>query len=388
MGNWKQVQARIRKARTGADAPAKLEQLFLKTRDGMVAFELAKVHEAGERTADALDWYRKAHERFRREEWRKKAAECIERLGGAPPEPSSIPTEEEISAPGEASGKEAAPPAPARGSGLPDRLYHQPELEEAAETPLGLANSESTEFATAMNELGVPPPGAGGTAAAAGEGAPGGRRRRGRRGGRRHRRGRGGEQPAAAPPSGSRAASTAQPREAATGSEAPPPRRTLPPRTESPAEAGWVGAHAEELRTRAGDPGLASRVARLEMQVRRLLACPPHRVGEAEKAPAGPGVLLLSDSDLTTHYYISACDTLRIEISRLTRSERGGRSRGRGWETEAAFRSRLAEHLEISESQVAKYLEAHCVVRWLQLDEGAPRVAHFAIGVLEPILNQ
>ena len=149
-----------------------------------------------------------------------------------------------------------------------------------------------------------------------------------------------------------------------------------------------MGAHAEELRTRAGDPGLASRVARLEMQVRRLLACPPHRVGEAEKAPAGPGVLLLSDSDLTTHYYISACDTLRIEMSRLTRAERGGRGRGRGWEGEAALRSRLAEHLEITESQVAKYMETHCVVRWLQLDEGASRVADFAISVLEPILNE
>jgi len=155
---------------------------------------------------------------------------------------------------------------------------------------------------------------------------------------------------------------------------------------ESPAESGWVGAHAETLRTRAGDPGLASRVARLEMQVRRLLACPPHRVGESEKAPAGPGVLLLSDSDLTTHYYICACDTLRIEIGRLTRSDRGARSRGR--EQHPSLRARLAEHLEISESQVAKYLETHCVVRWLQLDEGAARVAHFAIGVLEPILNE
>ena len=388
VGNWKQVQARIRKARTGADAPAKLEQLFLKTRDGMVAFELAKVHEAGERTADALDWYRKAHERFRREEWRKKAAECIERLGGTLPQVLSAPAEGGAEHP-EPSGAEAARPAQAQGSGLPDRLYHRPESAEAAEEPPEVASAESAQFAAAMGELGLAGAGAEG---AAGPGAEktegGGRRRRGRRGGRRHRKGRGGAEPAAAPASGVRAPSTAPPREEVPGSEAAPPRRVPPPRTESPAEAGWVGAHAEELRTRAGDPGLASRVARLEMQVRRLLACPPHRVGEAEKAPAGPGVLLLSDSDLTTHYYISACDTLRIEISRLTRSERGGRGRGRGWESEAALRSRLAEHLEISESQVAKYLEAHCVVRWLQLDEGAPRVAHFAIGVLEPILNE
>jgi hypothetical protein len=122
------------------------------------------------------------------------------------------------------------------------------------------------------------------------------------------------------------------------------------------------------------------------MQVRRLLACPPHKVSEGDVAPAGPGVLVLSDSDLTTHYYICACDTLRIEISRLTRSDRG--SRGRAREQHPPLRGRLAEHLEISESQVTKYLEAHCVVRWLQLDEGASKVAHFAIAVLEPILNE
>jgi hypothetical protein len=122
------------------------------------------------------------------------------------------------------------------------------------------------------------------------------------------------------------------------------------------------------------------------MQVRRLLACPPQRVSDADLAPAGPGVLVLSDSDLATHYYICACDTLRIEIGRLARADRG--SRGRGREQHPPLRGRLAEHLEISESQVAKYLETHCVVRWLQLDEGAPRVAHFAIAVLEPILNE
>ena len=122
------------------------------------------------------------------------------------------------------------------------------------------------------------------------------------------------------------------------------------------------------------------------MQVRRLLACPPHKVSESEDAPAGPGVLILSDADLTTHYYICACDTLRIEVGRLTRSERGGRGRGR--DERSSLRSRLAEHLEISESQVVKYLESHCVVRWLQLDEGAAKVAHFAIAALEPILSE
>ena len=390
MGNWKQVQSRIRRARTGADAPAKLEQLFSKTRDGMVAFELAKVHEAAQRSGDAIEWYRKAHERFRREEWRRKAVEAIERLGGAPPEaPAGL-------APGEAPEHAASSPPeewmpPAEtGRGLPERLYHQTSSgeseEEASEEAVTAAGAPENGTGT-MGDAEAAAPEAGTEAAPAGEGAAGGkRRRRGRRGGRRHRKGRG----ATPQPAAGRRVAEAPHAEEAPPATGPRPRAAAPPvpRTETPAEAGWVGAHAEELRTRAGDPGLASRVARLEMQVRRLLACPPHRVGEAEKAPAGPGVLLLSDSDLTTHYYISACDTLRIEMSRLTRAERGGRGRGRGWEGETALRSRLAEHLEITESQVAKYMETHCVVRWLQLDEGASRVAHFAIGVLEPILNE
>ena len=353
----------------------------------MVAFELAKVHEAGQRMDEALEWYRTAHVRFRREEWRTKAAEAITRLGGTVPEPSATPAEGEVPERAERSTGEATAPPKEWGSGLPDRLYHQTGTDEASAEEAAAAGAIPGGEAEPVSESEQPGPAAAGAMGPAGEKGPGGgRRRRGRRGGRRHRRGGAAEPANAAASPAPRAGHAPE----AASAEAELPRRVAAPapRTESTAEAGWVGAHAEELRTRAGDPGLASRVARLEMQVRRLLACPPQRVGDSDKAPAGPGVLLLSDSDLTTHYYISACDTLRIEISRLTRSDRGGRSRGRNWESEAALRSRLAEHLEISESQVAKYLDTHCVVRWLQLDEGAPRVAHFAIGVLEPILNE
>ena len=378
MGNWKQVQARIRKARTGADAPAKLEQLFLKTRDAMVAFELAKVHEQGQREAEAIEWYRKAYERFRREEWRGKAAEAIQRLGGAPPVPSEMPMGTDTSEhPLEPAGETGAP-APRERAGLPEHLFHHPEAEAPADDGVEVSSSSAGPYAE--SEPGTPAQPTEGTRPSAGEASVGGkRRRRGRRGGRRHRKG-GGVAPASSAPAAPMAA------EAPVAAPQPRPPIPPPPRAEPAQESGWLGARAEELRTRAGDPGLASRVARLEMQIRRLLACPPQKVNDADLAPAGPGVLILSDSDLTTHYYIGACDTLRIEIGRLTRSDRGARSRGR--EHHPPLRARLAEHLEISESQVAKYMESHCVVRWLQLDEGAARVAHFAIAVLEPILNE
>ena len=47
---------------------------------------------------------------------------------------------------------------------------------------------------------------------------------------------------------------------------------------------------------RAGDPALASRMVHLESMLRRLVSGTPHRLDQADEAPAGPGVFLLSDS--------------------------------------------------------------------------------------------
>lgn len=134
------------------------------------------------------------------------------------------------------------------------------------------------------------------------------------------------------------------------------------------------------LKGRYGDPGLSSRLSLLEMQFRRLLACPPAKLSEGDRAPAGPGVIVLTDSDLTSYYYVEVCQTLRIAVSNLLR---GGSRRGTD-----SLKHRLAEHLGIPEARVAKYLADHCVVRWLQLDEGASNFAHFAIAILRPILNE
>jgi hypothetical protein len=118
----------------------------------------------------------------------------------------------------------------------------------------------------------------------------------------------------------------------------------------------------------------------LEMQFRRLLSCAPLKLSDADRAPVGPGVLLLSDSDLTTYYYVEACQTLRIAIGSFLR---GAASR-RGAES---IKPRLAEHLGIAETRVTKYLADHCVARYLQLDEGASHFAHFVTAILRPTLN-
>jgi hypothetical protein len=156
-----------------------------------------------------------------------------------------------------------------------------------------------------------------------------------------------------------------------------------PSREPEPVSSFELAATGSSLqaRARAGDPALSSRMAKLESQLRRLLACSLHAVDQPEDAPAGPGVFLITDTDQTCYYYIEACQTLRVGIGNLFRSGRGSREG-------ANLKEKLAEHLGINEARVGKYLKDHCVVRWLQLDEGAPLLAHFAIAVLRPVANE
>lgn len=162
-----------------------------------------------------------------------------------------------------------------------------------------------------------------------------------------------------------------------TAPEAARPPRVEPPPPQLPSERAAYG--------RAGDPALASRMAHLEALLRRLVSSPLHRLDKADEAPAGPGVLLLSDADLITSYYVEACKTLRVGFANLLRGGKAGR--GRGYVDRGDLKEKLAEHLGISEAKVTQYMKDHCVVRWIQLDDEAPVLAHFAIGVLRTPLN-
>jgi hypothetical protein len=206
------------------------------------------------------------------------------------------------------------------------------------------------------------------------------RRRRGRRGGRNRNK-----KSTASAASASASLHTAREthsRHAPEAVEIAPPRtvdsRSIP---RVPVEAVPDSPPMRSVKGRFGDPGLSSRLSLLEMQLRRLLTCAPAKLDHAEHAPAGPGVFVLTDDDMTTYYRVEACDTLRIAINSLARS---GSTRRGGTD----LKPLLADHLGIAENRAAKYLAEHCVVRWLQLDEGAPEFAHFAIAVLRPILNE
>src|SRR5260221_5812763 len=85
VSDWRQIQARIRKARTSADPPGQLAALYERTRDAMVAFELAQIHEKTGANSEAAHWYTAAAERFRRVQWKQKAEEALTRLGAPIP---------------------------------------------------------------------------------------------------------------------------------------------------------------------------------------------------------------------------------------------------------------------------------------------------------------
>jgi hypothetical protein len=358
MANWRQVQGRIRRAKTGADAPAKLADLYAKTHDAMVAFELGVVEEKAAHNDEAIRWYTTAFEKFRRADWRKKAADALERLG-AP-------------VPAETSPAQAAVLQSRETDIVVTRVFEAIDRTIVSETP----DAEEAEVAVTSEFESAETPAA--SAAPAEDAAGHKRRRRGRRGGRGRRKHRDvapGAPGTPAPRASLPSAVWAAPPE--VESPAPVSRRVSAPVTEAPSLPSERVAHG-----RGGEPAIASRLAQLESMLRRLLGSQLHQLDEADEAPAGPGVFLLSDSDLVTSYYVESCKTLRIGIGQLLRGARGARTH-----TGGTLRARLAEHLEISESKVSEYLKKHCVVRWIQLDDEAAYLASFVIGVLRTPLN-
>ncbi|HEV2289208.1 MAG TPA: hypothetical protein VGR81_09680 [Candidatus Acidoferrales bacterium] len=401
MANWRQIQGRIRRARTSGDPVAKLTELFQKTRDAMVAFEVGSLEEKAGHNDEAIRWFKAAAERFRRADWKKKAADALTRLGAAVPEGlsaraavSTEATEHAANEGGESLVEEEdVQNSEMMGNLETEKLGVNLEPEVIHEDPQDqIFNREQ-------------PPSAVARAASQRQPATERRgRRRGRRGGRRHKRhgeaGKPGmERPTVTParPPVERTSRSGMDERvyAQSGRQSPAAQISASAPVETPESAATPasrfvpepsGPFVERTTfIRAGDPALASRFAQLESLLRRLISAPLHRIDEIAEAPAGPGVFLLSDSDLMTNYYVEACQTLRIGTSQLARAGRAGR--GARAEGKASLRAQLAEHLEINDTQVNDYLKKHCVVRWLQLDEDAPHVAHFAIAVLRPALN-
>jgi len=345
----------------------------------MVAFELAQFFEKAGTTDEAVRWFTIAAERFRRPQWKQKAEEGLVRLGAPIPVTPALATGMALSEttaelvthmePVIAEFSEEQPDETEQemSEGAQESIFEQPQAEGATTTAATTQPSET--------------------------GPDRRRRRRGRRGGRgRHK--------------GVRPAGQLSPAAAPTVAPAAPPappsmfdrvadQRAVPAarpaasaelaesrmREAEAARAYEAPASSHSARVRSGDPALSSRMTQLESQLRRLLACSLHSLEQADEAPAGPGVFLITDTDQTTYYYAEACQTLRVGIGNMLRS-------GRGTREGSNLKEKLAEHLGINEARVGKYLKDHCGVRWLQLDEGAPFLAHFVVAVLRPISNE
>jgi hypothetical protein len=376
MADWKQITARIRRARTGKDPAAQLSTLYEKTQDAMVAFELARVFETASQNAEAAKWYSTAAARFRRSDWKTKAEQAATRLGGESPVPDS-----QLDFP------QLVPkmiPVPEDGAPFEDSAA----IFDALASPAAEVSSSEDSESESESELEET---AGSLTATEKPTAEGSRRRRGRRGGRNRRKSRSTtassqagthSQSEKSSPSTSRTRATSESAKESISEDRPVrSHESSMPRLPVEAVPAATDAGGIALRGRYGDPGLSSRLSLLEMQFRRLLTCSPIKLEEATVAPAGPGVLLLTDSDLTSYYYVEACQTLRIAIPAVLR---GGASRRGG----DSIKAPLADHLGIPEARVGKYLTDHCVVRWLQLDEGASHFAHFVNAVLRPVLNE
>jgi hypothetical protein len=350
MTDWKQITARIRRARTGKDPAGQLSNLFAKTRDAMVAFELARYFESVNNPDDAGKWYLTAAERFRRADWKTKAQESAVRLGATvAAEIPALPSKEK-----------PVPPA------TPETKKMEPEESATEAAP---APEEPAVVETEKSSMAKP----------SGSPVPARRRGRGRRGGREHQR----TPRVAASPAPVASTSPEEPAVVPISARASASRIPEEERASSLPATRSLDSMAEgssfALRGRSGDPGLSSRLSQLEMNFRRLLACNPCKLDDAMHAPAGPGVWVLTDEDLSTYYYVEACKTLRVAIGQLLR----GASR-----TGLPIKPQLADHLGIPEARVAKYLSDHCVVRWLQMDDDASNFAHFLIAVLRPTLNE
>ncbi|MGA8012850.1 MAG: hypothetical protein WB949_10530, partial [Candidatus Acidiferrales bacterium] len=180
MADWRQIQARIRKAKNSPDAQAKLNELYQRTRDAMVAWELGAIEEKSEHKEEAGNWYTIAAQRFRRADWRKKAEEALTRLGIEIPPP--LTPSEQAARPGREMRADSEPHGEASEESSGADAH---ESEESSVEGIPLALGEIPE----SHEEGASSESSAALADPAASSDPGKRkRRRGRRGGRGRRR--------------------------------------------------------------------------------------------------------------------------------------------------------------------------------------------------------
>lgn len=349
----------------------RLEQLFDKTRDAMVAFELAQLEELSGRMDRATEWYKRAWQRFRRAEWKQKAEEALVRLG------ISIESLAELEPPTDSLPVVLArPESEEAGAEVGAGTEAGQSASTAAEHPGILSAAAEAEFRVSAAEPGVSS--ASGLEPEAGAQDTGQPRRRRHRGGRGRGRGR---RKAEAPVTAQQSTETAAVQEEAAVAAPAQPRRSREPERRAGHEHRPEREPISPIHVyRQAEPALASKIKALEAKLRQVIAAQPQSMTELSEVPANPGILLVSDHDLTTVYYLEACGNLRSAMDQLMSGRRG---------RQGAVRSRLAKYLGVNDSQASRYMKEHCVARWIALEESdANALGHFARGVLRPELME
>src|ERR1041384_6128154 len=248
MADWKQITARIRRARGSRDPAGQLTLLYEKTGDAMVAFELGRHFEIAKDPPQALHWYLASAAKFRRGDWKTKARDAVLRLGAdRPPDIDLDPS------PTNGAAGEPAFPAPAILIPEPAVPFEQTATAFESLVAAGAENPPSPESADHQ----VASPAA----------DPDKRhRRRGRRGGRNRRKPSPVQTSPAHAPSETRGSArpSTRSRAALPAVEAEEPVEILPPRTVDsraipriPVEQIPESA-APSVKGRFGDPGLRS----------------------------------------------------------------------------------------------------------------------------------
>ncbi len=293
MADWKQITARIRRARTGKDPAAQLSALYEKTQDAMVAFGVGArvrdrepecrsrqvVHQACSHALPSLRLEKRKQSRLPRGLAAANPLETRSSIFRSSRRAFRFPKRARRSktAPLFLTRLLLLPPNPAPRHLLKlNRKVHR--KRRAMSSPLKPQGNHPRAKSNPLKTAVVVVAGAGDAIAARDGALAAQSSRSGTHSGTGHSRSESSSAPASRSHASSGSAESAGEQRSVRSSESSMPRlpvEAMPAAT----DAGGIA-----LRGRYGDPGLSSRLSSLEVQFRRLLTCSPIKLDELERA--------------------------------------------------------------------------------------------------------
>jgi len=123
---------------------------------------------------------------------------------------------------------------------------------------------------------------------------------------------------------------------------------------------------------------MESRIEELRRFVNALLSSPVNRFTVSD-VPSAPSIYVISDAGGSI-LYVGRTINLR---RRILGDHRSGNIRG------SAFRKALSEEKRFeNEEEISNFIRTECTFQFRLVDEDLSAVEHFAIAVLNPLLNK